>query len=103
MAPARSSVASHTWSSCSNRPLRIIGHFSATRSRALMNACLAGVGIGVLARRLAVPLYEAGTLIPVLPKYRTRPYAVRIAFPASARRAPKTRLLLEALRSFSMG
>ena len=70
--------------------------FEASDGRALLDAMLAGLGIGTLSSRL---LRAHPQLRRVLPEHHFRPFPVSVVYPTSGRRSARIRAMVSALQA----
>jgi DNA-binding transcriptional LysR family regulator len=75
------------------RPAR----FASNNVGAVRGAALAGTGISVLAEFMVSDDLAAGRLVPVLPRWRTRPIDVHAVYPARQNLPPRIALFLDYL------
>lgn len=81
------------------RTLRVPSNFRVNDGVALLDAVLAGGGIGLLPVFLAEECLQRGTLLPVLPSLETVPYApIYAVYPSRQHLPPKTRVFLDRLK-----
>ncbi|MEM7195734.1 MAG: LysR substrate-binding domain-containing protein, partial [Pseudomonadota bacterium] len=81
----------------------IARHFSANTAEMQLQACLSGIGIGLLPIFAAHPYLESGELIELFPEYSTYPpRGIYTLFPQNRYMSSRTRLFIDWLHDCSL-
>lgn len=75
------------------------GRFRCNSGHAVMEACLAGMGVCQLPEFYVLPYLESGDIVLVLEDYRTKDEPIWAVYPQHRHLLPKIRLVIERLRA----
>jgi DNA-binding transcriptional LysR family regulator len=75
--------------------VEVTGRFSANEARALLQACVAGLGVALLPAVITAPHVACGQLLPVLPEYRREGGGFHVVFPSRQQIPPAAAALAQ--------